>query len=606
MACDLIIPTFNHPDLLRDLLKNLEKNTNKALLGKIWIGDDASDAFSKEAFRELVQGSSLPIELIHRPQNRGFGANCNDLFARSTATHCIILNTDILLPPKWLERMLAPFLQDSSIALATPLSTNAAEHTVELKPGQDWMSVDGEYEKRQPHFPDSCTAIGFCLGVDRKKLADGGIELFDRTFGRGYGEDTDLHYRVTEKNFRSVVVDNLVVHHIGGSSFSFLPEYQDLRAHAQTVFFEKWSKQYVKMQKRELRRRWMQKVRRKFSARPSAASRDLDVLIVLPNTLQRYGGVRLACALMASMIASGKRVGMLVTEEHTAPHTRAFGFEPFQSKQEVLQAVSSVGCVLATGNTTMEMAHELAQAFTCSDALLLQGMEISFRAGRNVRTFRAYQQAKHVIAVSEALEEYMALINPKADIAQISAGPDPLLFYPRHVPRAARSIAIALNATPEKGATQALEIGLLLKERGFTLSFFGYDAASFDIPADLGITVERTDPDALAELFSRTEFLIDQSFAEGLGLIPLEAAFCGCIPVRRPRGGGEYIFTDGETCIELRGYKYLREDIDILTGMTQEDCERMRKNMLQLRMKYRLQESLKKAENALMQITTQH
>lgn len=601
VLCDILIPAYNHPHVLRDLLKSLEKNTNRAFLGTILIGNDASDAFSREMFEKMAATSSLPIQCIHQERNLGFGAHCTYLFQKSTATHCILLNTDTLVPPGWIERMMAPFERDARIALATPLSTNAAEHTIALRPGQSWIDADADLASQSASFPDSRTTIGFCLAMDRQKIIESNMPLFDAAFGRGYGEDTDLHFRVLQKGWRSVLVDNLIVHHLGGASFAALPEADQLRKHAQSLFMQRWGREYAKLQNRwkrlNLWRRIASTVRRLHPSRP--APRQLDVLFVLPTTNPRYGGVWFVCMLISSLIAAGKRVGVFVEEEHHAAWSRPFGFEPWSRPKDLWEFVASCGCVVGTGDSTLPMMQTIAAHFHCPDVVLLQGMEAGFRSGRNVRTFRTYQSLRRVLCVSDALADYIRLLNPTADVVSLSSGPDPLAFYPRTAQRVPRTIAIALNRIPEKGTSQAIEIALLLKERGFTLTFFGWDKDAFDIPADLGNSIEKTDRDILADLFSRTEFLIDHSFSEGLGLLPLEAAFCGCIPIIAPHGGPEYIFTDAHDAVLLRGYKHLREDIDRIDRLSDMDKQNMRMNALKLRDRYGLTEALQKAAEAL-------
>lgn len=604
MVCDILIPAFNSPHVLRDLLQSLEKNTNRAFLGHIWIGDDASDAFTKEAIDQLIKESSLPITCIHHPQNLGFGANCSDLFHRSQTSHCILLNTDTLVPPGWIERMMAPFEKDPTIALATPLSTNAAEHTVRLRPGQTWLDADKERAAHDPRYPDSPTAIAFCMAVDRRQIIQAGMSLFDPKYGRGYGEDTDLHFRVLAQGWRSVLIDNLVVHHIGGASFNALPDIEALRERSHSLFFEQWGDDYRKLRTRwrrlDLFNRVRSTVRRLKSQRPPAA--PFDALFILPTTNPRYGGIWFACTLIASLIASGKRVGVFVEEEHIPAWTKQFGFEPWTRRKDVLAFVASAGCVVGTAESTLPMMHAFAAQFQCPPVLLLQGMEVAFRSGHNVATFRTYQKLPHILCVSEALADYMKLLNPAAQITHLASGPDPLAFYPYSVPRTPRTVAIALNRTPEKGTAQAIETALLLKERGFSLTFFGWDAAFFDIPSNLGTVIEKTDRAVLADLFSRTEFLIDHSFAEGLGLLPLEAAFCGCIPIIAPHGGPEYVFTDNVDSMVLHGYKHLREDIDRIDLLSDMDKQKMRTNLAHIRDRYSLPGALQKAAEALSKV----
>jgi glycosyltransferase involved in cell wall biosynthesis len=104
-----------------------------------------------------------------------------------------------------------------------------------------------------------------------------------------------------------------------------------------------------------------------------------------------------------------------------------------------------------------------------------------------------------------------------------------------------------------------------------------------------------TSREGLAQLFSRTEFLIDQSYLEGLGLMPLEAAFCGCIPVTGGSGGAQYIFKDGENAIVTNGYKHLRETLDRIESFTDTEKDSLRDGAMKLRTELNLELGLQDA-----------
>jgi glycosyltransferase involved in cell wall biosynthesis len=209
-------------------------------------------------------------------------------------------------------------------------------------------------------------------------------------------------------------------------------------------------------------------------------------------------------------------------------------------------------------------------------------MEVVFRSGNNVETYTHFKRMKNVLTVSECLSEYIRLINPRVRVTQLRLGPDPLVFYPRQGRRRPFSVAIAANLMPEKGATHALEIALLLRDRGFHLTVFGWDWRIANIDPAIADTLHDNSREALAHLFSRTEFIIDQSHLEGLGLIPIEAAFCGCIPIIGSRGAAEYIFRDGENAIVLDGYRNLKESLHRLQHLSPADKAQLSQNAMKL------------------------
>lgn len=602
----MIIPAFNRPDRLRDLLSSLKANTNRALLGRVWIGDDCSDSFSRDAFKRLAAESTLPVEIIRHEKNLGFGGNCSELFHRVERPYCIVLNTDVQLPAFWLERMLAPFQHDATVALATPFSTDAANHTLRLKPGQSWIEADRLLASRKPLFPDDCTAIGFCLGLNVVKLREAGQFHFDHAFGRGYGEDTDLHYRAIAAGFRSVIVDNLLVHHASGSSFSTLPDYKAVREHGQSSFRFKWAdthaRAYAEFEKRKTLDSVTDPETREFRFKSPKA--HLDVLFVLPSTHLRYGGVWFVCKLVESLNASGLRAAAYVKDKaNLIADTSAYGFRVFQDPADLRERVSSVGCVVSTSDLTIRTALALSKEFHCTEALFLQCMEVAFRSGISIDTFLQYRRIPNVVTVSEALREYIRIIHPGVNVTTLPIGPDPLVFYPRDLERVPKSVAIAINDIPEKAFTHALEFALMLWARGFRLTFFGWDQHKYPVSENIGEVLKDTSRDALATLFSRTEFIIDESYLEGLGLVPLEAAFCGCVPILSSKGAPEYFLRDGENCIRIPGYLGLASLLDSIASLTPGRIAALRRNCLKLRTTRGLPQGLESARSAFASLS---
>jgi hypothetical protein len=273
--------------------------------------------------------------------------------------------------------MLAPFC-DPTVALCTPLSTNAANHTIRLRPGETWIDADALLQTRTPIFHDDCTAIGFCMAVSASVLRKRAIPLFDAAFGRGYGEDTDLHYRVVTAGLRSVIVDTLLVRHEGAASFGTLPEYSEVRARGEATFWKKWGIEHMK------RFEAFQALNPLGTVRDSSTSRliapqppkHLDVLFVLPNTNLRYGGVWVVCRIAQHLIERGFSVGVFVCDPAgTVSDVQQFGFEPMVDPNELKSAVASVSCVVSTSDRTLPHGKRLSEEYRAIELLFLQNME---------------------------------------------------------------------------------------------------------------------------------------------------------------------------------------------------------------------------------------
>lgn len=55
----------------------------------------------------------------------------------------------------------------------------------------------------------------------------------------------------------------------------------------------------------------------------------------------------------------------------------------------------------------------------------------------------------------------------------------------------------------------------------------------------------------VSDLFNKMEFFYSNSYLDGLGLPPLEAAYCGCVPILSKLNGLEDILTPEKDCILL-------------------------------------------------------
>jgi hypothetical protein len=91
--------------------------------------------------------------------------------------------------------------------------------SVKLPPGEDVFSFARRVARTSPAlYPEAVTIVGFCLLVKREVLRTLGV--FDEIFGRGYCEETDLHYRARAAGWRCVVADDTWIHHREGGSFA--------------------------------------------------------------------------------------------------------------------------------------------------------------------------------------------------------------------------------------------------------------------------------------------------------------------------------------------------------------------------------------------------
>ncbi len=111
VACDLILLTWNRPDLLKPCIERILRSTR--LPCRLLIVDNASTDPEARAYLPTIRGTEwVDTEVIIRPSNDGFSIGMNEGMARSTAPWVCLLNNDILVTEGWLEEMLRVRLGD--------------------------------------------------------------------------------------------------------------------------------------------------------------------------------------------------------------------------------------------------------------------------------------------------------------------------------------------------------------------------------------------------------------------------------------------------------------------------------------------------------------
>ena len=165
------------------------------------------------------------LVVLTNDENLGFVRSVNRGLSYCPAADIILLNSDVLVPDFWLERLLddARLLKDAGTI--TPLSNNTTisafpnflrENTSPFNFTLD--KIDATFCRNQIRPLPAPTGIGFCLYMRRSCIKDVGV--FDEdSFGRGYGEENDFCQRALKKGWQNYITPNLYVFHKGGVSF---------------------------------------------------------------------------------------------------------------------------------------------------------------------------------------------------------------------------------------------------------------------------------------------------------------------------------------------------------------------------------------------------
>ena len=205
MQYSFIIPVYNRPDELDELLKSLAEQTYTADFEVVVIEDGST--ISSESICQQYQ-SSLSITYLAKP-NTGPGDSRNYGMRCAKYDYFLILDSDCLLPPHYLEAV-DDYLQ---------------AHYVDCFGGAD--TADEHFTKVQKAINYTMTSFfttggirGSARGVQRFEPRSFNMGLsraaFEATGGFGKihpGEDPDLVIRLWGKGFETAFIPEAFVFH---------------------------------------------------------------------------------------------------------------------------------------------------------------------------------------------------------------------------------------------------------------------------------------------------------------------------------------------------------------------------------------------------------
>jgi GT2 family glycosyltransferase len=220
---DIVIPIFNAyvevNDCIRSVLQNTGDETNILLI------DDASTDFRIQLLLDdLSTQGDHRLKFMRNDTNIGFVHTVNRGMAHSN-NDVVLLNSDTLVPPGWLQNLtdcarsrpwvatVTPFSNNGEICSYPSFCHNTAVGRLDLSALHEAMLTvdDGS-------FPQIPTAVGFCMYI--RRAAINAVGTFDvERFGRGYGEENDFCMRTARAGFCHLMCTTTYVVHQGGKSF---------------------------------------------------------------------------------------------------------------------------------------------------------------------------------------------------------------------------------------------------------------------------------------------------------------------------------------------------------------------------------------------------
>jgi GT2 family glycosyltransferase len=212
MNIDIIIPVYNHKEYLELCLRHVLKSTKNCRIVLV-------DAGSEKETRDYLKSLS-GVEVYEGYGRLSFSKACNIAVSKSTSKYVAVLNTDVVVSDRWLEKLQRYLDSDDNIAMVSAIS--------------NWqksiMGFEGYGNTRiQDILPietslcNEMAKTGVFEIVYEKKiecyavLARRELIYFDEEYDNGF-EDYDLCSRLNEKGYKVCLAPDVMVFHFGAVS----------------------------------------------------------------------------------------------------------------------------------------------------------------------------------------------------------------------------------------------------------------------------------------------------------------------------------------------------------------------------------------------------
>ncbi len=289
---DLVIPVHGGAGHSLDCLDSVLATRSRT--GRVIVIDDASP--EPELITALDKlARQRRIMLIRNRRNLGFAASANAGMRAAAGRDVVLLNSDTLVAPGWLEELRAIAYGASDVGTVTPLSNDATIVSYPGPTGENPLPdlaatarIDALARRANGgRAIDIPVGVGFCIYIRRVCLDAVGLLRAD-LFAQGYGEENDFCLRARHLGWRHVAAPGVFVAHVGGKSFGTAARH--LRAR-NTAVLERLHPGYAKLIESHARADPLAGVRRRLDLARWRATRRRDSQSVILITHASGGGV---------------------------------------------------------------------------------------------------------------------------------------------------------------------------------------------------------------------------------------------------------------------------------------------------------------------------
>ncbi|MDQ0199732.1 glycosyltransferase family 2 protein [Neobacillus ginsengisoli] len=237
---DILLPINSSFEETRNCIVSILQNTDMDLMNLYLLDEGSQDSRIEELMNFYVNKYSN-IGLLRKEKQCGLIGNINKGLSMSE-NDVVIINSDTLVTHSWLTALRKAAYQEEIIAAVNPMSNFGFISGIPTSNSQinDLFTfeeyTDAFNKSKQHGVVDAPVLLGFCMYLKRNALNSVGI--FDESFKRGYGDETDWFLRAKQKGFKLVITKDTYLHIMGGTSRGL--EKEKLKCESAQILFDRY------------------------------------------------------------------------------------------------------------------------------------------------------------------------------------------------------------------------------------------------------------------------------------------------------------------------------------------------------------------------------
>jgi glycosyltransferase involved in cell wall biosynthesis len=263
--------------------------------------------------------------------------------------------------------------------------------------------------------------------------------------------------------------------------------------------------------------------------------KDFDVLFIVPSNKLEIGGITTAYDL-----------ANYLNEMSLSTKVHALSTDPSEKSSQIsLNRIqlekANYRSIVVCGSEAANFIEQENITFGKKIILFMQGPDHYFEMNwvSASRFTDLIPKSDLVIAISPYVASIASFYEAKK-IVTAPFGIDKNIFFSDNEKKE-KIILVPCRANRDKGTHLVIPIINNLRKEGWKIIGFG-ELPDLSMAREFDDFLGRITKNELGNWLRRSKILLDPSLIEGLGLIPLEAAACGCVPIINSRNSYQGLF----------------------------------------------------------------